>query len=71
MKDLIAALTIFLKYKNERYPTCCEHDRLMVVGISEEEVSDEDKATLKELGFIWSSGGECEDCWVSFRFGSA
>lgn len=68
MKDLIEALTIFLKYKNAYAPTHCEHDVLYVVGISEEEVSAEDTAKLKELGFIWSDG---YGNWISFRFGSA
>ena len=33
MKDLIEALTIFLKYADEYSPTHCEHDELMVPGI--------------------------------------
>lgn len=55
MKDLIKALNIFLKYKDNYSPTHCEHDVLYVVGISYEEVSSEDKEELKELGFSWSS----------------
>jgi hypothetical protein len=69
MKDLIEALTIFLKYKNVRNPTHCEHDVLHVVDVTKEEVSAEDAARLKELGFLWST--ENDGCWVSFRFGSA
>ncbi len=68
MEKLIEALQIFLKYKNEDYPTHCEHDELMIVGITEEEVSEEDKVKLNELGFNWNSGSEC---WISFRYGSA
>jgi hypothetical protein len=66
MKDLIEALTIFLKYKNEQWPTHCEHDVLYVVGIGFDEVSEEDRKRLDELGFIGD-----EDGWNSFRFGSA
>ena len=68
MDKLIQALQIFMKYKNEQWPTHCEHDVMYVVGISEEEVSKEDKLKLDELGFIWSKS---DDCWISFRFGSA
>ncbi len=68
MEDLIKALQIFLKYKNEEYPTHCEHDTLMVVGITEDEVSDEDKIELEKLGFHWNNADEG---WVSYRYGSA
>lgn len=68
LKDLIEALQIFLKYSDEEYPTHCEHDVLMVIGIDEDQVSEEDKARLDELGFFWSDE---HDCWSSFKFGSA
>jgi len=68
MEKLIEALQIFLKYKNETFPTHCEHDILMVVGITEEEVSEEDKQKLDELKFFWNSEF---DCWTSYRYGSA
>ena len=67
MNDLIEALTIFLKYKNVKYPTHCEHDVLAIADISYDEVSDEDKKRLDELGFLWGEGGN----WISYRFGSA
>lgn len=69
MKDLIEALTIFLKYKNVRTPTHCEHDVMSIAAVTRDEVSEEDQVRLKELGFFWSAseGG----CWQSFRFGSA
>lgn len=68
MKNLIAALTIFLKYKDLQWPTHCEHDQLSVVGITRDEVSESDRKKLDDLGFMFS---ESEDCWVSFRYGSA
>lgn len=68
MKKLIEALTIFARYRDLEWPTHCEHDVLYVVGISYAEVSDEDRARLDELGFVWSI---CEACWLSFRYGSA
>ena len=68
MEKLIKALQIFLKYKNESYPTHCEHDVLYIVWITQEEVSNEDKAELEELGFYWSDGYES---WVSTKYGSA
>ena len=69
MKDLIEALTIFLKYKDVRNPTLCEHDVLYIMEVTKEEVSEEDAARLKELGFLWSEGEN--NCWISFRYGSA
>ena len=68
MKDLIEALTIFLKYQDERWPTHCEHDQLMIIGVTEDEVSEGDRVRLKEIGFFWCEGDEC---WLSARFGSA
>lgn len=68
MEDLIEALKIFLKYKNEKWPTNCSHDLLAIMTISQEEVSEEDKKRLEELGFMWM---EEHECWGSFRFGSA
>ena len=68
MEQLIEALQIFLKYKNEQFPTHCEHDVMYVVGIEEDAVSLEDTAKLKELGFFWS---EDDNSFKSFRYGSA
>jgi hypothetical protein len=70
MKDLIEALTIFLKYGNPRNPTHCEHDVLTICGIDPEKVSDEDKTKLDKLGFIVSDE-DGDPCFISFRFGSA
>ncbi len=68
MENLIKALQIFLKYKNESYPTNCCHDVLCIMGVTEEEVSTTDKETLDKLGFFWS---EEYDCFASFKYGSA
>lgn len=68
MNDLIKALTIFMKYKNEAYPTHCEHDILMIMGVGKKEMSQEDTEEVTKLGFHWSSE---YDCWASFKFGSA
>lgn len=68
MKDLIEALQIFLKYADPYSPTHCEHDELQIAGISPEEVSEQDKARLDELGFFVS---EETEAFMSFRFGSA
>lgn len=66
MQDLIKALTILLKYGNPYSPTHCEHDELTInPEINPDDVSDEDKKTLDELGFHESDG-----CFKSFRFGS-
>lgn len=68
MEDLIKALQIFLKYANEQWPTHCEHDCLYIIGVSPDQVSDEDKEELDRLGFFID---EDDDCFKSFRFGSA
>lgn len=68
MKDLIAALTILLKYGDPKYPTNCSHDELAIVGISVDDVSAEDKKILAGLGFHVN---EEEEYFYSFRFGSA
>jgi hypothetical protein len=67
MEQLIIALQIFLKYGNPLNPTHCEHDVLTICGIDPEQVSDEDKAKLKELGFFI---GEYNS-FQSYRYGSA
>lgn len=69
MKDLIEALTIFLKYTDTQRPTHCEHDQLTICGVDRSQVSDADDKRLEELGFFWSEseGG----AYISFRFGSA
>jgi hypothetical protein len=65
VKDLIEALTIFLKYGNPDEPTHCEHDELFV-AIDPSVVSDEDKVRLEELSFTPNSVGG----FSSHRFGS-
>ena len=68
MENLIKALQIFLKYGNPKYPTHCEHDQLSIMEITKEMVSDEDIEELDKLGFFWS---ESEECFISFKYGSA
>jgi hypothetical protein len=68
VEKLIEALNIFLKYGNPKYPTHCERDALYIMEIKPDTVSDEDKKKLEELGFIID---EEEDCFMSFRYGSA
>lgn len=70
MKKLIEALTIFAKYKDLEWPTHCEHDVLYIMGVTLDEVSEEDQKRLKELGFLWSDSTDMGG-WMSFHFGSA
>lgn len=70
MKDLIEALTIFLKYGDPYSPTHCEHDVLTVM-IDPADVTDEDKARLEELSFVPLVQGWGDTTFQSFRFGSA
>ncbi len=69
MKNLIDALTIFLKYGNPNYPTCCEHDVLIICGIDPSLVSEEDKRELNDLGFRISE--EYAGNFISYKYGSA
>lgn len=66
MKDLIEALNVFLKYGNPTYPTNCSHDELYV-DINPNDVSEEDKNRLDELGFFVNE--ELEG-FSSYKFGS-
>ena len=68
MEKLIEALQIFLKYKNEDYPTHCEHDTLYIMGVDKDDVSEADRKRLDELGFFWS---DSDKSYISFRYGSA
>jgi len=69
MRNLIEALQIFAKYQDLEHPTHCEHDVLHIMGITQEEVSQEDTARLDALGFLWSPHDD--GSWISYRFGSA
>ena len=64
---LIAAFTIFKKYSDTNWPTHCEHDILYVI-VNPEDVSEDDKAKLSDLGFQPDEDGEH---FSSFAFGSA
>lgn len=71
MIDLIEACTIFAKYTDSRNPCGCEHDVLRVY-VSPQQVSEADKRRLDELGFHQDPESlEFDDCFYSFRFGSA
>lgn len=65
MEDLIAALTILLKYENPHFPTHCEHD-VLNVNIDSEQVSLEDIDKLDSLGFYIDD----DNTFSSTRFGS-
>uniref|UniRef100_A0A6M3JHF5 Uncharacterized protein n=1 Tax=viral metagenome TaxID=1070528 RepID=A0A6M3JHF5_9ZZZZ len=66
MRDLIEALTIFLKYGDHRNPTGCSHDVMTIYHIDPEDVSEADTQRLSDLGFFVSD----EEAFISFRFGS-
>lgn len=68
MQNLILALQIFLNYGNPDYPTHCEHDVMWICGIDPDQVSDEDKAKLNELGFFVD---EYDNCFKSYKYGSS
>ena len=70
MKDLIKALEIFSKYTDAKWPTHCEHDILLITNkVKPDQVNDEDKTILEELGFfVTDEYGD--EVFASFRFGS-
>ena len=68
MKNLIEALTIFAKYKDLPYPTNCSHDVFAIMGITRSEMSADDADAVVRLGFLWD---DTEECWISFKYGSA
>ena len=68
MKDLIEALTIFLKYGNPMFPTHCEHDMLYVM-IDPATVSAEDLDRLEALDFF--PNYDFANIFASYRYGSA
>ena len=67
MKDLLEALTIFAKYTDAAYPTCCEHDELYVL-VDPAKVTAEDRVRLDALGFV---AQDHDQNFISNRFGSA
>ena len=67
MRDLVEALTIFLKYGDKYAPTGCEHD-VLYVYVEPSKVSQADLARLESLGFRPDYN---VDGFSSFRFGSA
>jgi len=68
MDDLIEALKIFRTVANPYAPLHCEHDTLYIMGISKEDLTQENIDTLENLGFYWD---DAEEVFYSFRFGSA
>jgi hypothetical protein len=68
MSDLIKALQILLKYGDPWAPTFCSHDKLTICSVDASRVSAEDNAALRALGFHVN---EFDDCFESYRFGSA
>ena len=65
--EIVAAIRIFQRYGNPDRPFHCAHDILMVC-ISPNEVSEEDKEELDSLGFYPDFEN---DGFHSFRYGSA
>ena len=63
--EFTQALSIFRKYDNPPSPFHCEHDILHVM-VENDQVTDEDKERLDELGFF-----ERDGYFASFRYGSA
>jgi hypothetical protein len=65
MENLIAALQIFLRYTNVPKPFYIYDGYMVINGISPDEVTDEDKQTLEELGFFVN---EYENCFKSYIY---
>lgn len=67
IRNLIKALEIFASYGDIEYPTHCEHDEMSVL-VSPADVVPADIGRLEKLGFL---AVQEEDCFISFRYGSA
>jgi len=66
-EDMAEACEIFQKYSDgEKWPFHCEYDVLHVCGVEPEDVNEEDKERLHELGFFVMDGR----AFASYRFGS-
>jgi len=63
--ELAEAFEIFAKYSNDSYPMDAEHQEIMV-WINPEEVSEEDKERLDEIGFHQKPRGEFEPHFYYF-----
>lgn len=61
--NLIKGLTILIKYEPDG-STCAEHDQIFLMPPCKmaESITDDDRATLKELGFQYSDS----DGWYCF-----
>lgn len=67
LSDLIAALTIFLKYGDVANPTNCLHDEMRVFPGSSE-IAENDLKELERLGF--TPDDDIQGAFLSRRFGS-
>lgn len=66
--DLIEGLTLLAQHPTDTIsPLHCEHDELTVLA-DPTAFTDEERARLADLGFRVGDGDEC---FYSFRFGSA
>jgi hypothetical protein len=68
MENLIDALQIFLRYTNipkPPRPFYMDDGYMVVYDISPDEVTDEDKQTLEELGFYID---KVENCFYSYKY---
>lgn len=59
MENLIEALNIFKKYKNNDDPIMCALRTLMINHVTKKMVSKEDQEKLNELGFEWDDDYKC------------
>lgn len=58
-RELARGVVIFDRYVEADDTVATGHDELFVCGVAPDDMSPDDVATLKELGWHW---GE-EDCW--------
>ena len=70
MKQLLWAITIFLKYGDPDFPTHCEHDIMYICGIDPDDVTEKDKLELAEIGFDVTDDLGIKQ-FYSYKFGSA
>lgn len=65
MKELIEVLTIFMKYQEEGItPIGCGYQAVCIMGVGENDLSEEDKKRVEELKFYWDDE---VDCWSTMN----
>lgn len=67
LSDFITAMGIFLLYGDKETPFFCVDEEFQVHGYHPNNITDEHKRVLDDLGFFFNDE---DGCWTSFRWGN-